>query len=91
MGISFDPKLITGENSDAADNIQDMVQLMQLETDPARLAFLLDSVYKIRGIPVPPAPEQEPAETQLNSRNEEGAQEKVKTKQQQKQPTKPVK
>lgn len=82
---------ITGENSDAADNIQDMVQLMQLETDPARLAFLLDSVYKIRGIPVPPAPEQEPAETQLNSRNEEGAQEKVKTKQQQKQPTKPVK
>lgn len=62
---------ITGENSDAADNIQDMVQLMQLEQDPARLAFLLDSVYKIRGIPVPPTPEEEPAETQLVGRDEE--------------------
>ncbi len=61
---------ITGENSDASDNIQDMVQLMQLEQDPVRLAFLLDSVYKIRGIPVPPTPEQTPAETQLLQRGE---------------------
>jgi hypothetical protein len=45
---------ITGENSDAADNVQDMVSLMNLETDPVRLAFLLDTIYKIRGIPVPP-------------------------------------
>jgi len=59
---------ITGENSDAADNIQDMVQLMNLETDPTRLAFLLDSIYKIRGIPVPPPPEEGPAETQLVDR-----------------------
>ncbi|MCK4825243.1 hypothetical protein KA005_56365, partial [bacterium] len=62
---------ITGENSDAADNIQDMVQLMQLEQDPVRLAFLLDSVYKIRGIPVPPQPEEAPAETQLLQREGE--------------------
>jgi len=59
---------ITGENSDAADNIQDMVQLLQLEQDPMRIAFLLDSIYKIRGIPVPPLPEEAPAETQLGQR-----------------------
>lgn len=51
---------ITGENSDAADNIQDMVQLLQLEQDPMRIAFLLDSIYKIRGIPVPPLLEEAP-------------------------------
>ena len=59
---------ITGENSDAADNIQDMVELLNIETDPARIAFLLDSIYKIRGIPVPPLPEEAPAETQLVGR-----------------------
>lgn len=48
---------ITGENSDAADNVQDMVTLMNLETDPNRLAFLLDVIYKVRGIPVPPKQE----------------------------------
>jgi len=63
---------ITGENSDAADNIQDMVQLLNMEQDPARIAWLLDSIYKMRGIPVPPPTEQEPAETQLTNR-EEGA------------------
>lgn len=62
---------ITGENSDAADNIQDMTQLINLEQDPARVAFLLDSIYKMRGIPVPPLPAQEPAETQLTNREEE--------------------
>ena len=61
---------ITGENYDAADNIQDMVELLQLEPDPIRRSFLLDSIYKIRGIPVPPPPEQEPAETQLTERGE---------------------
>lgn len=50
---------ITGENSDLADNVQDMVSLMQMEQDPERVAYLLDSIYKIRGIPVPPKKEQE--------------------------------
>jgi hypothetical protein len=59
---------ITGENSDAADNIQDMVELIQLEQDPTRLAFLLDSIYRIRGIPIPPTPEEAPSETQLVER-----------------------
>jgi hypothetical protein len=49
---------ITGENSDMADNIQDMVSLLNLETDPDRIAFLLDSIYKMRGIPIPPKKEQ---------------------------------
>ena len=62
---------ITGENSDAADNIQDMVQLLQLEQDPMRIAFLLDSIYKIRGIPVPPLLEEAPVETQMEQRTKE--------------------
>jgi len=45
---------ITGENSDMADNIQDIVTLLSMEKDPDRISFLLDSIYKIRGIPVPP-------------------------------------
>lgn len=49
---------ITGENSDMADNIQDMVSLLSMETDPNRIAFLLDSIYKMRGIPIPPKVEQ---------------------------------
>ena len=60
---------ITGENSDMGDNVQDMVNLLQLEQDPDRVAFLLDSIYKVRGIPVPPKKDQEPAETQLTNRN----------------------
>lgn len=52
---------ITGENSDLADNIEDMVNLLKMEQDPSRVAFLLDSIYKIRGIPIPPAPK-EPAQ-----------------------------
>lgn len=50
---------ITGENSDMADNIQDIVNLLSLEQDPDRIAYLLDSIYKIRGIPVPPKVERE--------------------------------
>lgn len=55
---------ITGENSDMADNVQDIVSLLQLEKDPERISFLLDSLYKIRGIPVPP--KSEPQQTQLS-------------------------
>jgi hypothetical protein len=54
---------ITGENSDLADNIQDIVNLLSLEQDPARIAFLLDSIYKIRGIPVPPPTPPETAQS----------------------------
>lgn len=49
---------ITGENSDLEDNVQDMVSLMNLEQDPERVAYLLDSIYKIRNIPVPPKKQQ---------------------------------
>lgn len=49
---------ITGENSDMADNIQDIVNLLNLEKDPERISFLLDSIYKVRGIPVPPKREE---------------------------------
>lgn len=58
---------ITGENSDLADNIEDLVNLLKMEQDPTRIAFLLDSIYKIRGIPIPPAtpvqPQAKPTQT----------------------------
>jgi hypothetical protein len=62
---------ITGENSDMADNITDLTQLLNMEQDPERIAFLLDSIYKIRGIPVPPKKEEAPAESQLEERGVE--------------------
>jgi hypothetical protein len=55
---------ITGENSDLADQVQDMVSLLNIETDPDRIAFLLDSIYKVRGIPVPPKKKPDPLMTQ---------------------------
>lgn len=51
---------ITGENSDLADNIQDLLTMVQLEQDPERIAWILDTMYRIRGIPVPPKKPQPP-------------------------------
>jgi len=56
---------ITGENSDIQDQLQDLVNLIQYEQDPERRAWILDTVYKVRNIPIPPKPQvKEPAETQ---------------------------
>lgn len=45
---------ITGENSDIQDQLQDMMTLIQLEQDPERVNWILDTMYKARGIPIPP-------------------------------------
>ena len=63
---------ITGENSDLQDQLQDLISLMSFEQDPTRIAWMLDTIYKSRGIPIPPRQEQQPAETQLVER--QGAQ-----------------
>lgn len=55
---------ITGENSNIADHLQDLMALIPLESDPVRIAWILDTMYKIRGIPIPPKQEQ-PAPAQL--------------------------
>lgn len=66
---------ITGENSDLADQIQDLVSFMGLEQDPERLAYLLDSIYKIRGIPVPPKrPTPPPVTAMPEAMNQQGQQ-----------------
>lgn len=62
---------ITGENSDIADQIQDMMTMLNVEQDPDRIAWILDTIYKSRGIPVPPRKEEEPAENQLAQREEQ--------------------
>jgi len=59
---------ITGENSNIQDQLQDLMQLIQLEQDPERVSWILDTVYKARGIPIPPKREQAPAETQVVQR-----------------------
>ncbi len=56
---------ITGENSDVADQMQDLMALVQLESDPDRVAWILDTMYKTRGIPIPPKKEQ-PAPEMVN-------------------------
>jgi hypothetical protein len=49
---------ITGENSDVADQMQDLMTFVQLEQDPERVNWILDTMYKARGIPIPPKKEQ---------------------------------
>jgi len=63
---------ITGENSNIQDQLQDLMQLIQLEQDPERIAWILDTIYKSRGINIPPKREEVPAETQLVNRKGEG-------------------
>lgn len=59
---------ITGENSDIQDQIQDLINLVTLEQDPERLAWILDMIYRARNIPIPPKREQQPAENQIPER-----------------------
>lgn len=56
---------ITGENSNIQDQLQDLMQLIQLEQDPERVSWILDTVYKARGIPIPPKREPASVEPQL--------------------------
>lgn len=53
---------ITGENSDIQDQLQDLVNLVGLEQDPDRIAWILDAIYKARNIPIPPPREEKPPE-----------------------------
>lgn len=69
--IKNDPKLwkdilsrihitITGENMDLSEQLSTLGNLLQLEQDPVRRAFLLDRVYALKGIPIPPPPQPAP-------------------------------
>jgi len=53
---------ITGENSDIADQVTDLLAMIKFEQDPERIAWILDTIYKARGIPIPPKKEQAPPE-----------------------------
>jgi hypothetical protein len=50
---------ITGENSDVEEMVPDMLNMLQYETDPERINYMLDAIYKIRNIPIPPKKEQQ--------------------------------
>jgi len=47
---------ITGENMDLTENLTTISNLLQYETDSFRRAYLLDRIYAIKNIPIPPAP-----------------------------------
>lgn len=49
---------ITGENYDVSGNLQTIASVLTFEQDPVRRAFLLDTIYAAKGIPVPPAVQQ---------------------------------
>jgi hypothetical protein len=55
---------ITGESYLYNETVQDILQLIQFEQDPERISFLLDMMYKIRGINIPPKTEEQPPESQ---------------------------
>ena len=55
---------ITGEGYLYNETVQDVLQLIQFEQDPERVNFLLDMMYKIRGINIPPKTEEKPPESQ---------------------------
>ena len=46
---------ITGENY-LTEEVETVSNLLQYEQDPVRRAYLLDMIYAVKGIPVPPAP-----------------------------------
>jgi len=49
---------VVGENYNTAE-ISTAMQMLPLEVDPVRRAFLLDLVYSSKGLPVPPAVQQQ--------------------------------
>lgn len=55
---------ITGEGYLYNETVQDILQLIQFETDQERIDYLLDMMYKIRGINVPPKSQEQPPESQ---------------------------
>ena len=55
---------ITGEGYLYNETVQDILQLIQFETDPERINWLLDMMYKIRGINIPPKKQEQPPESQ---------------------------
>lgn len=55
---------ITGENTDLAENLSTIATLLQLEQDPTRRAYLLDRVYAIKNIPIPPTTPQPTNQTE---------------------------
>lgn len=63
---------VVGENRDVADQMETIANLIQLESDPERRAFLLDSIYKIKGIPVPPKREEAPEDQRTKRKREAG-------------------
>ncbi len=65
---------ITGENSDVQDQMQDLMAIIQLEQDPERVNWILDMMYRSRGIPIPPKREEKPAEPAQAVRGQEVAQ-----------------
>lgn len=56
---------ITGENMNMEENLSTLTALLSLEQDPIRRAHILDMIYAIKNIPIPPppAPVQQPQQT----------------------------
>lgn len=45
---------ITGDSSDVSESVQTLVNLLQFEHDPDRINWILDRIYALEGLPVPP-------------------------------------
>lgn len=49
---------ITGESSDTQEKVQNLLNMVGLEQDPGRIAWMLDTIYKLLNIPIPPKAEE---------------------------------
>ena len=61
---------ITGENTDLGAQLETLANLIQFEGDPARRAYVLDLIYKTKGIPLPPPPVPQVQEAQVTEKTE---------------------
>lgn len=56
---------ITGENFNMKERLETLTTFVQLEADPMRRAYILDTIYQLKGIPTPPEqPQPEPQQQQ---------------------------
>lgn len=60
---------ITGEESNILDNLSTIASLLQVEQDISRRNYLLDRVYAMKGIPVPPVTPQQEVEQRPHPTN----------------------
>lgn len=70
---------ITGENYDLSEQLQDLTYLVSLEQDPERINWILDQIYRVRNIPIPPRKQEQPPEMEAGAEGQNNPAQKQTT------------